>query len=152
MQLEEFEPPEAIFTDYAYFSSYSTAGCEHAKRYVETDHRAVRARRDSKVVEIASNDGYLLQYFDRRGVPVLGIEPAANVAAAAEERGIPTVVEFFGARAATRAAAEESPRRPARRQQRARATSPTSTTSSPACERILHARTASLTMEFPHLS
>ena len=106
VQLEEFETPERIFSDYAYFSSYSDTWLRHAEDYVA----AMLARFDlgpqSRVVEIASNDGYLLQYFRRRGVPVLGIEPAANVARAAEQRGIPTRVEFFGAQCATRLVAE----------------------------------------------
>ena len=106
VQLEEFETPEEIFSDYAYFSSYSTSWLEHCRRYVE----AATARFDigprSRVVEIASNDGYLLQYFAERGVPVLGVEPAANVAEVAIERGIPTVVEFFGTETARRLAAD----------------------------------------------
>jgi SAM-dependent methyltransferase len=96
VQLEEFETPDRIFSDYAYFSSYSTSWLEHSKRYAEQmvdrfafDHRSL-------VVELASNDGYLLQYFRDRHIPVLGIEPAANVAEVAVERGIPTLVEFFG--------------------------------------------------------
>ena len=96
VQLEEFESPEHIFSDYAYFSSYSKSWLAHAKAY--TEHMVERFNIDSswKVTEIASNDGYLLQYFKEKGVPVLGVEPAANVAKVAEEKGIPSVVEFFG--------------------------------------------------------
>jgi SAM-dependent methyltransferase len=100
VQLDEFESPESIFSDYAYFSSYSTTWLEHAKAYVEMAVERFGLDATSTVVEVASNDGYLLQYFVERGIPVLGIEPAANVAAVANERGIPTKVEFFGRRAA----------------------------------------------------
>jgi 2-polyprenyl-3-methyl-5-hydroxy-6-metoxy-1,4-benzoquinol methylase len=107
VQLEEFETPAQIFSDYAYFSSYSTSWLEHCRRYVEEVVERLDLGEHSRVVEIASNDGYLLQYFHRRGIPVLGVEPAANVAGVALERGIPTVVEFFG-RATARALAGES--------------------------------------------
>lgn len=96
VQLEEFETPARIFSDYAYFSSYSTSWLEHCQHYVERIVEWLDLDAHSHVVEIASNDGYLLQYFQRCGVPVLGVEPAANVARVAVERGIPTVVEFFG--------------------------------------------------------
>ena len=96
VQLQEYVSPAEIFTEYAYFSSYSTSWLKHAKDY--TDMAADRFGLDgrSRVVEIASNDGYLLQYFVEKGIPVLGVEPAANVAKAAVERGVPTVVRFFG--------------------------------------------------------
>jgi len=96
VQLPEYVSPAEIFTEYAYFSSYSTSWLKHAKDY--TDMAAARFGLDgrSRVVEIASNDGYLLQYFVEKGIPVLGVEPAANVAKAAVERGVPTVVRFFG--------------------------------------------------------
>jgi SAM-dependent methyltransferase len=105
VQLEQFESAEAIFSDYAYFSSYSDSWLAHAERYAAAMTTRFGIGASSRVVEIASNDGYLLQYFKKRGVPVLGIEPAANVARAAEERGIPTRVEFFGAGCARRLAA-----------------------------------------------
>ncbi len=95
-QLEEFESPETIFSDYAYFSSFSDSWLAHARQYVESITARLGLDASSQVVEIASNDGYLLQYFHARGIPVLGIEPAANVARAAIERGIPTEVRFFG--------------------------------------------------------
>ena len=96
VQLEEFESPQHIFSDYAYFSSYSDSWLDHAKRYVEMAIARFDLSAQSQVVELASNDGYLLQYFQQQGIPVLGIEPAANVARAAEQKGIPTLVEFFG--------------------------------------------------------
>jgi SAM-dependent methyltransferase len=105
VQLEEFESPAQIFSDYAYFSSYSKSWLEHARGYVELMIARLGLGEDSQVVEVASNDGYLLQYFRGHRVPVLGVEPAANVAAVARERGVPTLVEFFGrATAATVAA------------------------------------------------
>jgi SAM-dependent methyltransferase len=96
VQLEEFETPHHIFSDYAYFSSYSSSWLEHSKRYVEQMIERWGLNSDSHVVELASNDGYLLQYFHERHIPVLGIEPAANVAKVALQKGIPTLVEFFG--------------------------------------------------------
>jgi SAM-dependent methyltransferase len=107
VQLEEFETPDAIFTDYAYFSSYSTSWLDHSRRYAEAMVARFGLDEDSQVVELASNDGYLLQYFKQQGVPVLGVEPAANVAAVAvQERGIPTEVAFFGVETAERLAAD----------------------------------------------
>jgi hypothetical protein len=100
VQLEEFQTPEHIFGDYAYFSSYSTTWLDHSKRYVEAMVERFDLGEASQVVEIASNDGYLLQFFHDRQVPVLGIEPAANVAQVALQKGIPTLVEFFGVRTA----------------------------------------------------
>jgi len=96
VQLGEFEQPSAIFSDYAYFSSVSESWVDHARRYVDTMIERFKLGGRHQVVEIASNDGYLLQFFQKAGVRVLGVEPAANVAAAATERGIPTVVRFFG--------------------------------------------------------
>jgi hypothetical protein len=96
VQVEVFETPEHIFGDYAYFSSYSESWLQHAKAYVERVTARFGLGPQSRVVEIASNDGYLLQYFVERGIPVLGIEPAANVAKAAIEKGVPTLQRFFG--------------------------------------------------------
>jgi SAM-dependent methyltransferase len=96
VQLPELQSPEAIFGDYAYFSSYSESWLAHAKAYCETMRTRLALDAASLVVEIASNDGYLLQYFRDAGIPVLGIEPAANVAAVASEKGIETLVQFFG--------------------------------------------------------
>lgn len=96
VQIDAEVPPDAIFSEYAYFSSYSDSWVEHARRYVETVVRRFGLGESSLVVEIASNDGYLLQHVRDAGVPCLGVEPAANVAAVARERGIPTRVAFFG--------------------------------------------------------
>jgi SAM-dependent methyltransferase len=96
VQLLEFETPENIFGDYAYFSSYSTSWLEHARLYTEEMIARFGLGPSSSVIELASNDGYLLQYFAKQGIPVLGIEPAANVAKVAVEKGIPTQVRFFG--------------------------------------------------------
>lgn len=96
VQLDEFVAPADIFSEYAYFSSYSDSWVEHARRYCDAMVERFGLSAASQVVEIASNDGYLLQHFVRRGIPVLGIEPAANVAEAARKKGIPTTVRFFG--------------------------------------------------------
>ena len=106
VQLPAYVAPEEIFTEYAYFSSYSDSWVEHSRRYVEQMIADRSLDAGSLVVELASNDGYLLQHFASRGVPILGVEPAANVAAVAEERGIPTLVEFFGESMARRLVAE----------------------------------------------
>src|SRR3984957_11706013 len=97
VQLEEYVNPEHIFAEYAYFSSYSDSWLEHCRHYAERMIERFTLDAQSLVVEIASNDGYLLQYFVEKKVPVLGIEPAVNVAKVAVDRGIPTLVQFFGA-------------------------------------------------------
>lgn len=94
-QLEEFVSPKEIFTEYAYFSSYSSSWLNHAKNYTDLMVERFRLNAQSFVVELASNDGYLLQYFVGKNIPVLGIEPAKNVAKVAVEKGIPTLTEFF---------------------------------------------------------
>jgi hypothetical protein len=106
VQLEEFVAAEEIFTEYAYFSSYSDSWVAHARAYVEMAIERFGLGPESLVVELASNDGYLLQHVVERGIPALGIEPAANVAVAAREKGIETVVEFFGRELAARLVAE----------------------------------------------
>ncbi len=106
VQLEEYVSPKEIFTEYAYFSSYSDSWVAHAKRYVDTVSARFGLDNSKKIMEIASNDGYLLQHFVQKGTPVLGIEPAANVAKVAVEKGIPTTVKFFGVRTAKEILAE----------------------------------------------
>jgi SAM-dependent methyltransferase len=96
VQLDEFASPQEIFSDYAYFSSFSDSWLEHCKHYTKLMQSRLGLDGSSLVVEIASNDGYLLQYFVEAGIPVLGIEPAANVAAVATDKGIPTITKFFG--------------------------------------------------------
>ena len=95
VQLQEFESPEQIFSDYAYFSSYSDSWVAHCRQYVEQMVARYGLGSEQLVIEVASNDGYLLKFFKEKGVPVLGIEPAANVARAAQDLGIETLVEFF---------------------------------------------------------
>lgn len=104
VQLEEFVTAEEIFTEYAYFSSYSDSWVAHAREYVDSAVNRFGLDTGSLVVELASNDGYLLQHVVERGIPALGVEPAANVAAVAQEKGIETVVEFFGRDSASRLA------------------------------------------------
>ena len=106
MQLEEYESPESIFSNYPYFSSYSDSWLSHAEKYCDQMTKRLGLDDQSFVVEVASNDGYLLQYFVKRNVPVLGIEPAANVAQVAVEKRVPTLVRFFGAELAKELAAE----------------------------------------------
>ena len=95
VQLEEYEKPEDIFTDYIYFSSYSKSWLEHAMQYVDMIIERFKFNDQSKIIELASNDGYLLQYFVKRGFNVLGIEPAKNVAEKAVAKGVPTLQKFF---------------------------------------------------------
>ena len=96
VQISEFEKPENIFEDYAYFSSYSNTWLQHAENYVKMITKKNDLNEKKLVIEIASNDGYLLQYFKEKNIPILGIEPAANVAKVAIEKGIPTISQFFG--------------------------------------------------------
>lgn len=96
VQLPEFETAENIFSDYAYFSSYTDSWVEHARNYVENVIPRFSLDAKSLVIEIASNDGYLLQFFKQNNIPILGIEPAGNVAAVAILKGIPTLKKFFG--------------------------------------------------------
>jgi SAM-dependent methyltransferase len=105
-QLQKYVDPSEIFTEYAYFSSYSTAWLAHARTYTEVMRERLALGSDHLVVELASNDGYLLQYFVEAGVPVLGVEPALNVAAAAVDKGVPTLTEFFDETVAHRLVAE----------------------------------------------
>ncbi|MEJ0017345.1 MAG: class I SAM-dependent methyltransferase [Acetobacteraceae bacterium] len=105
VQLQEYASAQAIFSDYLYFSSFSEQWLKHAETFAARMVRQLPLDRASLVVELASNDGYLLQYFQRHGVPVLGVEPAANVAKAALAKGVPTEVAFFGKATAQRLAA-----------------------------------------------
>jgi SAM-dependent methyltransferase len=106
VQLEEYESTESIFSDYAYFSSFSVSWLKHAENYCNKMIKQFGLNTKSLVIEAASNDGYLLQFFVRQNVPVLGIEPAANVAKVAVEKGVPTLVKFLGAELAKQLAAE----------------------------------------------
>ena len=106
VQLKEYVSPDHIFTEYAYFSSYSTSWVAHAKRYCEAITKRLGLGPQSLAVELASNDGYLLQHFAALNVPVLGIEPAANVAKVAIDKGVPTRVDFFGRKLAAELIAE----------------------------------------------
>ena len=108
VQTEDFADPTDLFAhDYAYFSSTSTTWCDHAKAYVSMIAERLGLTHDTFVVEIASNDGYLLRHFVARGIPCLGIEPTASTAKAAEAAGVPTLQEFFGTALARRMAAED---------------------------------------------
>jgi C-methyltransferase./Methyltransferase domain./Hypothetical methyltransferase. len=106
VQLPVFHHPEEIFGEYAYFSSYSESWLQHVKSYTDMISKRFLIDSNSMVIEIASNDGYLLQYFKGKGIPVLGIEPARNVASTAQKAGIPTTVKFFGIQTATELAVE----------------------------------------------
>jgi 2-polyprenyl-3-methyl-5-hydroxy-6-metoxy-1,4-benzoquinol methylase len=101
VQVDEYKKSDAIFNnEYVYYSSYSTSWLAHAKQYVELMTNRFKLNENSQVIEIASNDGYLLQYFKQKNIPVLGIEPTANTAQVAEEKGIESLVDFFGVRLA----------------------------------------------------
>jgi SAM-dependent methyltransferase len=104
VQVTDTVSPGELFSDYAYFSSFARSWVEHARRYAQTTIARYGLGADSLVVEVASNDGYLLQHFQERNIPVLGVEPAVNVAAAATAKGIPTEIAFFGAETARRLA------------------------------------------------
>jgi C-methyltransferase C-terminal domain/Putative zinc binding domain/Methyltransferase domain len=106
VQLEAYVTPEHIFTEYAYFSSYADSWLQHAKAYTDLMVERFHLDGTSHVVEVASNDGYLLQYFVEKNIPCLGIEPAANVAQVAIEKGVPTQVEFFGVESARKLVVE----------------------------------------------
>lgn len=106
VQITEYVAPKDIFSEYAYFSSYSDSWVQHAKRYAHAMIERFGLSGEDRVVEIASNDGYLLQHFVNQAIPVLGIEPAANVAKVAQGKGIPTAVRFFGVDTATSVNAE----------------------------------------------
>jgi C-methyltransferase C-terminal domain/Putative zinc binding domain/Methyltransferase domain len=106
VQLQEYVTPEDIFTEYAYFSSYSDSWLAHCRDYVDMISERLQLSSESLAVELASNDGYLLQWFVEKGIPVLGIEPALNVAKVAEEKGVPTLTEFFGAELASKLVGE----------------------------------------------
>jgi SAM-dependent methyltransferase len=100
VQLEQYVSAEHIFAEYAYFSSFSDSWLKHSSNYVEMISNRLQLGSQSFVVELASNDGYLLQYFVKKDIPVLGVEPAMNVAKAAEQKGVSTLVKFFGCRTA----------------------------------------------------
>jgi SAM-dependent methyltransferase len=106
VQVQEYVSAERIFTEYAYFSSYSDSWLAHARSYVDMIVPRLGLDADSRVIELGSNDGYLLQYFLARGVPVLGVEPARNVAAVASARGVPTVMALFGRQTARQLVAD----------------------------------------------
>lgn len=107
VQLPEFESPEHIFSDYAYFSSYSDSWLKHAKNYTRMMIHRFGFNKSNHIVEIASNDGYLLQYFKEQEIPVMGIEPAENIAKEALKKGIPTMVKFFGSETARELAKDD---------------------------------------------
>jgi SAM-dependent methyltransferase len=106
VQVEEYVRPEGIFTEYAYFSSYSDSWLDHMRLYADMITARLGLGPHSKVVELGSNDGYLLQYFVAKGIPVLGVEPARNVAQTAIARGVPTVTKLFGRQIAQELVAE----------------------------------------------
>lgn len=109
VQLNEFQSPIEIFEDYAYFSSYSSSWLEHAKKYVDDMIKQEYVNKNSYVIEIASNDGYLLKNFKDKNIKILGVEPAKNVAAKAIEAGVPTISEFFGVKSAEKLAQQQKP-------------------------------------------
>ena len=107
VQIDEIKKASDLFShDYAYFSSYSTSWLDHARRYVAMITKRFGYNKQSQIIELASNDGYLLQYFQKKNIPVLGIEPSENVAQASQEKGIETIIDFFGIRLAKHLAAQ----------------------------------------------
>jgi C-methyltransferase C-terminal domain/Putative zinc binding domain/Methyltransferase domain len=106
VQLDEYVSPDHIFTEYAYFSSYSDSWLAHSSKYVDMISERLGLGAQSLAVELASNDGYLLQYFVKKGIPVLGVEPAVNVAKVAEQKGVSTLTKFFGCQTAREMAAD----------------------------------------------
>ena len=108
VQVPEFETPNEIFSDYAYFSSYSKSWLKHAEKYANMIIKKNHLTKNSLVIEIASNDGYLLQFFKKREIKILGIEPAANVAKVAIDNGIKTLIEFFGEKSAKKLSNENT--------------------------------------------
>ena len=107
VQIDEYKKSDSIFdSSYVYFSSYSKSWLEHASSYVDKMTEQFNLDKNSKVIEIASNDGYLLQYFLKKGIPVLGIEPAGNTADVAKSKGVESIVDFFGVRLANELAAK----------------------------------------------
>lgn len=108
VQVLEYQSPKDIFSEYAYFSSYSASWLKHAETYVELMIRKFRLNTKSRVIEIGSNDGYLLQYFKERNISVIGVEPAKNVANVAHKAGIPTLNKFFNSKTASELAAEDN--------------------------------------------
>ena len=108
VQVPEFETPNEIFSDYAYFSSYSKSWLKHAEKYADMIIKKNHLTKNSLVIEIASNDGYLLQFFKKREIQILGIEPAANVAKVAIDNGIKTLIEFFGEKLAKKISNENT--------------------------------------------
>jgi len=108
VQVDEYKKSDAIFdSNYAYFSSFSTSWLKHAKEYTDLMESRFGYNNNSLVIEVASNDGYLLQYFKEKNIPVLGIEPTANTAAAAKEKGIDSVIDFFGTKLAKEMVAKD---------------------------------------------
>ena len=150
VQLESFETPEAIFGDYAYFSSYSDSWLDHGQRYVNEFTSRLDLNDSSHVVELASNDGYLLQYFVEKQIPVLGIEPAANVAQVAIEKGVPTEIAFFGQATARRLLKEGKPHADLLLGNNVLAHVP-DLNDFVAGMKLLLAPRGTITMEFPHL-
>ena len=108
VQLQEFESPQSIFSEYSYFSSYSDSWLEHCEAFAENAINQFHLNDKSQVIEIASNDGYLLKYFSKRKITVLGIEPAKNIAKVAKSAGIPTLTEFFSTQLAQKLSKEKN--------------------------------------------